>query len=124
VKLFIATLVVVRGLLVTGTAPAQLVSAQEMDTCPHEATIQALRTCVQHAAEHGHISQAGVAHGLLAKLDAAQAALDRGQPGVAINILQAAVREVDAQAGQFIDAEHAVHLRTHLQHVIAALAAA
>ena len=121
-KPLIATLVVVLGLLAAGLAPAQIVSAQAMDACPHEATIQALRTCVQHAAEHGHITNAGVARSLLAKLDAAQAALDRGQPAVAVKILKAADRQVRAQAGQHIDAEHAGHLRTHLHDVIAALA--
>ena len=33
--------------------------AQVMDDCPPEATIQSLDTCVQHAAEHGHIDSQG-----------------------------------------------------------------
>lgn len=122
-KLFIVTLVIL-GLVAAGMASAQTVSAQPMDACPHEATIQALRACVQHAADHGHIDNAGVARSLLAKLDAAQAALDRGQTAVAVTVLKAADRQVRAQAGKHIDAEHAVHLRTHLGHVIAALTAA
>ena len=46
-------------------------------------TIQALRDCVQHAVDQGLIDNAGVATSLFAKLDAAQAAQDRGQPTVA-----------------------------------------
>lgn len=122
-KLFIATLVVVFGLLAAGPASVQTASAQAMDACSHEATIQALRTCVQHAAEHGHITNAGVAQSLLAKLDAAQAALDRGQPEVAVKVLEAANQQIRAQTGKHIDAEHAAHLQMHLHHVIVALTA-
>jgi hypothetical protein len=119
VKGFVVALAVVMFSLLA----ARPALAQTTDACVHEATIQAVRACVQHAAEHGHITNLGVARSLLAKLDAAQAALDRGQAGVAAGILRAAVREVGAQAGIHIVAEHAAHLQTHLRDVIAALAA-
>jgi len=62
-----------------------------------------------------------VANSLLAKLDAAQAAVDRGQTSVAINKLQAFINEVQAQAGKHIDSMHAQHMVMHAQLVIQAL---
>ncbi len=58
---------------------------------------------------------------LLAKLDAAQAAEDRGQTGTAINLLGAFIHEVQAQAGKHIEATHAEHMVMHAQMVIQAL---
>ena len=108
------------ALLLLLAAPA---FAAEDHTCDHEATtIESLHHCVMHALEMGHITNPGVATSLMAKLDAAQAALDRGQTGVAINILQAFIHQVNAQAGVHIDVEHAGHLVEHAQNVIAALA--
>jgi hypothetical protein len=102
--------------LVAGPAPARA-----QDTCSHEPTIQSLRECVQHAIAEGHIDNSTIAQSLLAKLDAAQAALDRGQPAAAVRILQAFVYQVQAQAGVHIEAEHAAHMVMHAQDVIAAL---
>ena len=84
-------------------------------------TIASLRTSVQHAADEGHIDNQGFTRRLIAKLDAAQAALDREQAAVAVNVLEAFIRELDAQAGKHIGAEHAAHLQMHAQDVIAAL---
>src|SRR5215207_6253580 len=114
-------LLVTLALIALGLAAPMPARAQEMDHCPHEATIQSLRTCVQHAAEHEHIDNSGVARSLIAKLDAAQAAQDRGQPEVALNLLEAFVREVRAQSGKHIVQEHAEHLLMHAQSVIQAL---
>ena len=111
--MFIVLTLVVFSLI--APAPAR---AQTMDDCVHDATIQSLRTCVQHAAEHGHIDNSGVTHSLLAKLDAAQKAQDRSQNAVAIDILEAFVREVRAQSGKHIVQEHAEHLLMHAQAVI------
>ncbi|MBZ0300365.1 MAG: hypothetical protein K8J31_11510 [Anaerolineae bacterium] len=104
---------------VVGFSP---VMAQEM-MCPgHEGnTIASLAECVSHAASEGHITNAGIAKSLLAKLNAAQSALDRGQPSVAINTLEAFIREVQAQAGKHIHLEHAGHMVEHARRVIAAL---
>jgi hypothetical protein len=96
-------------------------AAEPMDDCSHDATLPSLRACIEHAAEHGHIDSAGVARSLLAKLDAAQAALDRGQPAVAVAILEALIREVAAQAGVHIAEPHAGHLQEHARHVIHAI---
>lgn len=111
----IPLLVVALSLLFSGRA---LAADMEMCATP---TIPALQMCVAHATEMGAIDNSGVAQSLVAKLDAAQAALDRGQPAVAINNLNALIQEVRAQSGQHIEAEHATHLITHTQHVIDAL---
>jgi hypothetical protein len=117
-KLMILLVVAVLSILVGGSVPAH---AEDMDQCSHEPTIQALRECVQHAVMEGHIDDATIAQSLFAKLDAAQAALDRGQPAVAVQILQAFVYQVQAQAGVHIDHHHAEHMIMHAQAVIAAL---
>jgi hypothetical protein len=91
--------------------------------CPgHDgSTIASLRLCVTHAIAEGHITNQGVVKSLLAKLDAAHAALDRGQVTVAVNSLRSFINEVQAQAGKHIHAEHAMHMIEHAQQVIVAL---
>jgi hypothetical protein len=115
------TLVVIIALL-SLTIPA---FAQEMPhECPHNgATIASLRNCVEHGVMMGHIDNNGVANSLFAKLDAAQAALDRGQTDTAINILNALANTVSAQAGKHIAGHHAEHMLVHIQDVIDALSA-
>ena len=76
-------------------------------------TLSSLHHCVDHALAEGHIDSAGVASGLHAKLDAAQAALGRGQTEVAGSLLDALVLEIEAQSGRHIDSEHASHLIQH-----------
>jgi hypothetical protein len=114
-------LLVTLALIALGLAAPVPARAQEMDDCPHAPTIASLRTCVQHAADNGHIDNQGITRSLLAKLDAAEAALDRGQTEVAVKGLEAFVRELDAQTNKHIVAEHAAHLRMHAQAVIVAL---
>ena len=99
------------------TAPAQASGECEH----HAATIESLRGCVEHASMMGHIDNEGVANSLLAKISAAQAAVGRGQPDVAANILEAFISEVQAQSGQHIAAEHAEHMAMHAEQVIDAL---
>jgi hypothetical protein len=90
-------------------------------TCEHSGAtmdpIESLHHCVQHAHDMGHITNAGVANSLMAKLDAAQAAFDRGQTDVAINLLNAFINEAKAQSGKFIGVDHAGHLVMHAQMV-------
>jgi predicted negative regulator of RcsB-dependent stress response len=95
--------------------------AQTTDDCVHIPTIASLEACVEHAAQQGFIDNQGITNSLLAKLDAAQAALDHGQTSVAINKLQAFVHEVQAQTGKHIVQEHAQHLVMHARLVIQAL---
>ncbi len=88
-------------------------------TCPDAgATLADLRACVLHAAEMGHIDNAGITQSLLAKIDAAQAAVDRGETAVAIYQLEAFIQAVEAQSGNHIDAEHAAHMIRHAYTVI------
>jgi cell division FtsZ-interacting protein ZapD len=84
-------------------------------------TVASLQECVKHAYAMGHIDNKGVAKSLLKKLDAAQAAVSRGQDDVAINNLDAFINAVEAQSSKQIAAEHAAHMIHHAEMVIAAL---
>ena len=114
-------LLVTLALIALGLAVPVQARAQAMVDCPHAPTIASLRTCAEHAADHGHIDNHGIVRSLVAKLDAAQAAFDRGQAAVAAKGLEAFVRELDAQTNKHIAAEHAAHLRMHAQDVLMAL---
>ncbi|MEZ4681341.1 MAG: hypothetical protein R2932_44715 [Caldilineaceae bacterium] len=105
-------------LMVSFTAPP--VFAQHDQMC-EMTTIASLQHCVVHAKEMGHIDNTGVANSLLQKLDAAQAAENRGQSAVAVNQLEAFIQAVEAQLGKHIDADHGTHMIHHAQMVIAAL---
>ena len=108
---------------VVGAVAVRPAAAQEM--CPEGMlpTIASLHHCVEHAYAQGYIDNAGVAQSLLPKLNAAQAALDRGQPAVAARLLQAFINQVQARAGVHIQADHAAHMADHAQMVIDALSA-
>lgn len=96
--------------------------AADSMTCDHNgATIQSLHDCVMHAFDMGHVDNKGVANSLMAKLDAAQAAMDRGNTDATINKLNAFIKEVNAQTGMHIAANHAGMLVEHAQNVITAL---
>ncbi|MFN0152542.1 MAG: FIMAH domain-containing protein [bacterium] len=96
--------------------------AEEEHDCGEEmSTVMSLHHCVEHAIEMGHISNAGVGNALLAKIDAAQAAVDRQKPSVAVNKLRAFINQVEAQAGRHIEEEHAGHMIMHAEMVIDAL---
>jgi len=68
----------------------------------------------------GFIDPQGVTRSLLAKLDAAHAAVDRGQPSVAVQVIQAFASDVNAQAAKHIDAAHANQMFVHAQVIIQA----
>jgi hypothetical protein len=98
------------------------VLAHEDMGCAHDvATIAALRECVVHAREMGHIDSDQIAQNLLKKLDKAQASLDGGKVNNAIGLLQGFIDAVEEQSGKHIDPMHAEHLIEHAQMVIAAL---
>lgn len=116
-----ALILLLMALTVIAVSP---VRAQDGEmTCPGHGgtTIASLRECVTHAGHEGHITNHGIARSLLAKLDAAQRAVDRGQDETAVNVLNSFINEVQAQAGKHIHAEHAMHLIEHARRVIAAL---
>lgn len=96
--------------------------ADESHDCSHDGvTIESLHHCVHHAAEMGHISKPGIAASLIAKLNAAQAAYDKGNSATAVNILNAFISQVNAQSGKSIDPQHAGHLINHAMDVISHL---
>ena len=68
-------------LLVVGVVGLVPRTVRAQEPCPEhmDPTIAAWSQCVNHAIEMGHIDNQGIANGLLSKLDAAQAAEDRGQ---------------------------------------------
>jgi hypothetical protein len=99
----------------TGKATADMMCQGDMST------IASLRDCVQQAYEMGHIDNEGVARSLLASLDAAQAAADRGRTVEAIEILEAFIRKVLAQSGVHIDPMHSEHIVMHAEMIIQAL---
>ncbi len=92
--------------------------AMDGHDCAHDAALVSLR---DHVAMGNHIDNQGVARSLVAKLDAAQAALDRGQPAVAASLLNAFIQDVQAQSGKHISAEHAGCLINHAGEVISSL---
>jgi hypothetical protein len=94
-------------------------ASEEMD-CDN-ATVEPLYICVQHAADMGHISNAGVANSLLAKVDAAAGAVARQKANAAVRVLEAFVNEVEAQSGIHIDELHAEHMVMHAEKIIDAL---
>lgn len=69
----------------------------------------------------GLINSQEIVHSLLAKLNAAQGAVDQGQPTVAVHLLEAFIREVREQSGKHIEPRHATHVIAHAQVVIQAL---
>jgi hypothetical protein len=85
--------------------------------CDHD-TVESLYHCVQHAADMGHISNAGVANSLLVKVAAADDALARQRTNSAIRMLGAFINEVEAQAGIHVDAMHAEHMIMHAEVII------
>lgn len=108
------------AVLITALLSTTVVSAQAAPSCPMTPTISALEDCVRDAAEMGHITKPGVTRALLAELQAAQLALDRGHPRVAVALLEAFIQQVRALSGQSIEPEHAAHIE-HAQLVIQAL---
>ena len=107
--------------LAFGLAVVSPAAAAGMAMCPHEATVQSLEACVEHAKANGYIDNQGISRSLLGKLDAAATAIERGQPEVASNILESVVNQLEAQDGKHIAAPHAGHLQDHAQMVIDAL---
>jgi hypothetical protein len=89
--------------------------AQNGVECPP--TIEGLSECINHHYSEGNISQ-GTYNSLLAKVDAAQAARDRGQVDTAGNILNALIKQVSAQSSKNITSEAAGHMIMHAQMVI------
>jgi hypothetical protein len=119
-RILFALVLVALSLAVVGPAFAQ-------ETCDHgmhgvhEPTIASLSNHVKHAREMNHIATDDLANSLLDKLNAAQAAQDRGQVKTAVNNVNAFINQVNAQSGKAIAADCADHLLMHAGHVVMAL---
>lgn len=77
-------------------------TVEQQVTFTVEATIASLQGAVRALVVSGDIEEAGVATSLLQKLDAADAAIGRGNVNVARNVLDAFISEVEAQRDQRI----------------------
>jgi FIMAH domain len=117
----VSLLLVIVFLSLVGVRPAM--ADMGMQCTEDMTTVASLRMCVQHAYDQGFIYNKGVAKSLLTQLDNAQAAVDAGQTGVAISMLQTFIVQVESLAGVQIDPDHAQHMVHHAEMVIEALAA-
>jgi 2',3'-cyclic-nucleotide 2'-phosphodiesterase (5'-nucleotidase family) len=94
-------------------------SASKSVTFSVAATIQSAIAGVNRFYAEGKIDNAGVANSLLQKLENAQAALDKGQTGAAVNKLEAFINEATAQSGQHVAPDAAALLVADARWVIA-----
>lgn len=94
------------------------VAAQDADCPRQDPTITALDMCVEHAYQAGHIDNGGIVVSLLNKLAAADRAVAADRMRVAINLLEAFVLEVQAQAGGHIAEPHATEMAGHALDVM------
>jgi hypothetical protein len=83
--------------------------------------IPSIRRELEDACARGEVSPGGVCRSLEAKLRAAQAALERGQPRTAANQLRAFIAELQAQRGKHVAEAAYLRLRAGAEAVIAAL---
>ncbi|MGE5138766.1 MAG: FIMAH domain-containing protein, partial [Rudaea sp.] len=83
------------------------------------ATTQSLKATVNRLFAEGKIDDASVRDSLLDKLNAAQAALDRGDIKTATNQLNAFINQVKAQSGKHITRDAAALLIADANYVIA-----
>jgi hypothetical protein len=93
-------------------------------TVPSEggpADIPSLLSLLEEACARGEISPEGVCRSLEQKLRAAQAALERGQPHTAVNVLHAFINHLEAQRGKHISEEAYLRLKAGAEAVIATL---
>jgi 5'-nucleotidase/UDP-sugar diphosphatase len=81
-------------------------------------TIQDILDAVEAYYQEGLIDNSGVYNSLLQKLEAAQAAWDKGQANVISNVLSALINEVTAQSGKHIDPDAASALAMDAQLVV------
>jgi 2',3'-cyclic-nucleotide 2'-phosphodiesterase (5'-nucleotidase family) len=84
-------------------------------------TIQSLMDTVHMLYDEGQITNAGIYNSLLQKLEAAQAAWDRGQANVVLNTLAAFADFVAAQSGKHISADAAAALMNDAGVIVATM---
>ena len=96
--------------------------AAEDHACDHTGTtIESLHHCVMHAYDMGHITNKGVANSLLAKLDAAQAALTEASQAWQSTCCAPSSTKSTPRLASTSWRNTPVHLVEHAQNVITAL---
>jgi hypothetical protein len=85
------------------------------------ATIRSTIADAQRMRRMGWIASDAMLHSLVVKLEAAQAAVDRGQPDVAIHNMESFIHEVEAQTGKALTVQGAEHLLHDAEWVIQSL---
>jgi len=85
------------------------------------ATVGSLMTTVNGFVTDGRINDSSAANGLLAKLNDAQDAIDKGKNNVAVNKLREFIDQVNGRAGRSIAADAAQLLVADAQYVIGTL---
>jgi FIMAH domain len=85
------------------------------------ATVGSLITTVHVFVRDGRINDSNTANGLLANLNDAQDAIDKGKNNVAVNKLRELLDQVNARAGRSITPDAAQLLVTDAQYVIGTL---
>lgn len=85
------------------------------------ATFDSLRALIESLLQSGEITDPGVASSMIAKVDAAEDAYERGNTRAAANALNALLNEINAQSGKKISEEAAELLRTDIMYVLDSL---
>ena len=88
---------------------------------PLPRTIDELKTKIEELGAEAEIDNQGVVTSLLAKLDAAQKLIEEGKTDHAKNLLNAFIKEVQAQSGKHITAEAAELLVQAAEHILSNL---
>jgi FIMAH domain-containing protein len=102
-----------KGVTIAPSAPAVDLRAQDF--------LETIIGYKEQAIQQGWIKNQGIGVSLDAKLNAAQAALARGNNKTAVNILNALLNEVDAQAGKQLSPEAVALLKFNMQYLISKL---
>ena len=104
------------ALAVGALAQVGMAFAHEEEKC--EMTLDTLVECVTHHWERGEIYNEGVYQSLIAKVNAAVDARDRGDIEAAANILSAFISEVEILKSTQIAPEAAEHMIAHAEEAL------
>ena len=92
-------------------------SVAAVHQCTMEEPLASLDECIVHHYEDGELATQGIYASLLAKAVAAQRAAAEGDDAIAIRLLEAFIREVNALSGLLVN-DSAVHLAHHAEMAI------
>ena len=106
------------GTLALALFVALATSVAAAHDCAMEEPLASLDDCITHHYEAGELATEGIHASLLAKALVAQRAAAAGHDVVAVRVLEAFIREVDALSGELVTGS-AVHLAHHAEMAIA-----